>query len=281
MHDFGGLVYLDLHKTGSNYVSAFLRASCTLREVKNEKHKPITSDYRSDSFYFITVRHPLQAYASLFRYGMGGKGFVRHWLGRAGHNALYGEGPGAFAQWLSFVLDSQNAASLGADYAAFVGVPDVKHGQNPAGKGKYAAQRSGNGTAPHDRLATSTDSYSGPPRDDIGLMSFRFLTLTLAFPMRSLSRLAAQPDFDAAVRREAIDDLVIRQEKLEAGLFALASDVRPDLFDLGAANRFLAKGNRINASSPHPVNLDLPRDLLKVLRHKERLLFAFYPVDEA
>ena len=84
MHDFGDIVYLDLQKTGSTFVSEFLRFACVCPERKFQKHGWITDDLRSSATYFITVRHPHALYSALYRYGLDRKGAIYNRLHRAG-----------------------------------------------------------------------------------------------------------------------------------------------------------------------------------------------------
>lgn len=70
MFDFDRFVYLDLQKTGSTYVAHFLRYSSKLKLVKRKGHMFITDDYDPSKLYFISIRHPLKIYSSLYRYGL-------------------------------------------------------------------------------------------------------------------------------------------------------------------------------------------------------------------
>lgn len=108
MHDFGDLVYLDLQKTGSTFVSRFLRYTCALPEVKYQQHRWITDDYRRDATYFITIRHPLEIYSSLYRYGLDQKGGIFLRLEKAGHLEAYA----SFETFIHFMLDPSNAEIL-------------------------------------------------------------------------------------------------------------------------------------------------------------------------
>jgi hypothetical protein len=108
MIEFETLCYLQNQKTGCTYVETLLRRFCDEDLLRFEKHRPL-SRRKPGKFYFINVREPLDAYGSLFRYGLDGRGelFVR--LRRAGHEALYQQGQSGFAQWLEFVLDAAHA----------------------------------------------------------------------------------------------------------------------------------------------------------------------------
>jgi hypothetical protein len=116
MHDFGKLVYLDLQKTGSTFVSRFLRQTCILRELREWKHGPLNVRPKKGTYYFITVRHPVAQYSSLFRYGLDGRGGLYKRLLQVGRAELYNSGADAFSSWLRFVLDYRNAALLGEGF---------------------------------------------------------------------------------------------------------------------------------------------------------------------
>lgn len=113
MHDFGKIVYLDLQKTGSNFVSQFLRAACLHPERHLHKHVWIEDDYRPDSIYFITVRQPLMLYSSLYRFGLDGRGGLHKRLQEAGHLPIYS----SFERFTAFLLDPGNGALLHPRYA--------------------------------------------------------------------------------------------------------------------------------------------------------------------
>ena len=116
MHDFGKLVYLDPQKTGSTFVSRFLSETCILRELRNWKHGRLNTRARKGTYYFVTVRHPLAQYSSLFRYGLDGRGGLYERLSQRGMKNLYNHNPGAFNEWLRFIMDYRNAAYLGEGF---------------------------------------------------------------------------------------------------------------------------------------------------------------------
>lgn len=116
MHDFGKLVYLDLQKTGSTFVSRFLNEACVLSLVKESKHGRMTSVPDRGTLYFITVRHPISQYSSLFRYGLDRRGALYDRLAQRGYAGLYAREPDAFNQWLRFMLQYENAAALGEGF---------------------------------------------------------------------------------------------------------------------------------------------------------------------
>lgn len=127
MHDFGKIVYLDFQKTGSSFVSSFLRAACLHPEVKLHKHAWIADDYRTDATYFTTVRSPLMLYSSLYRFGLDLRGGIFHRIKGAGHLSVYG----SFETFCEFLLDVDNAEVLSPFYspavAAEIGLMSFRH----------------------------------------------------------------------------------------------------------------------------------------------------------
>ena len=109
MIEFETLCYLQNQKTGCTFVETMLRNFCTEGIVRYEKHRPLPRR-KPGKFYFISVREPLDAYGSLFRYGLDRKGELYLRLKAAGHGALYVQGMDGFAAWLEFVLDAKHAA---------------------------------------------------------------------------------------------------------------------------------------------------------------------------
>lgn len=112
MHDFGKIVYLDLHKTGSTNTSQFLKSCCVLQENKFSKHDWIREDYNSNTFYFITIRHPYSMYSSLYRYGLSNKGAIWNRLANSGKSSAYK----SFNYFVEFLCNEDNAHLLGYGY---------------------------------------------------------------------------------------------------------------------------------------------------------------------
>ena len=140
MHDFGKLVYLDLHRTGSTYTTRFLRHSLILEEKKFVKHDWVRGDFNPHTFYFMTIRHPLAMYQSLYAYGSEGKGFIFQRLKQEQLQSVYK----TFDHFVAFMLDENNAELLGERYSK--------------------------------KLALRT-----------GFMSFRYLKLSLQYPLKKIS----------------------------------------------------------------------------------------------
>ncbi len=112
MHDFGTLAYMDMHKTGSSLTSQFLKTCCLLDEKAFTKHKFLDQNRNPETFYFTTVRNPLSAYISLFRYGLDGKGGYFQRMTRKGYGRLYRADADAFHEWLDLTLQPAHMAQM-------------------------------------------------------------------------------------------------------------------------------------------------------------------------
>lgn len=112
MHAFRRIAYLDVEKTGSTYVSKFLRTYLDDEEVHVKKHGLLEPDPPRDRLHVISVREPVDTYLSLFSYGCEGRGRIYGSLSEAGRADLYQPTPEGFARWLEVVLDPDNATML-------------------------------------------------------------------------------------------------------------------------------------------------------------------------
>jgi hypothetical protein len=115
MEDFGKLIYLDVQKTGSTYVHQFLMENLNLPLVERRQHMPCISRPPDGTVAFITCRHPMQQYLSLFKFGCEGKGALRSRL-RAYAAELYEPTTRGFERWLRVMLDESLAPLLGENY---------------------------------------------------------------------------------------------------------------------------------------------------------------------
>lgn len=216
MLDFGPYCYLDVQKTGSSFVCAFLQKHAATAPVKFVKHGLVKSPAAlgdDGKLFFTSVRDPLELYRSLHAFGQEGKGTLRKRLREAGlvdTRALYGKRPGCFETWLDFMLTPENAPHLDPDYT-----PEI------------AAL--------------------------VGPMSFRFLRLSLYRPRPKLAKAAQKGTKQALIRlyrSQKLHGPVLRNETLNADLAALIeSDLAPHLADPDAALAELRAGiRRVNAS---------------------------------
>lgn len=117
MIEFETLCFLQNHKTGCTLVEIFLRQHCGEDIVRYEKHWA-PSTRKPGKFHFVGVREPLDAYLSLFNFGLDGKGEVFERLQEAGQGKLYTAGIDGFAAWLRWMLDAGRSAMLYAPDSA-------------------------------------------------------------------------------------------------------------------------------------------------------------------
>lgn len=117
MHDFGKIVYLDVEKTGSTYISNFLQQNLLLKERRFKKHAPASKRTWTSKVYFISVRNPLSQYISLYQYGLDGKGRMAESFAKAGMSDYYQAGSTlAFERWLALMLDPTPPVFTGDTY---------------------------------------------------------------------------------------------------------------------------------------------------------------------
>ena len=116
MDEYKSVCYLDVQKTGSTFVSAFLREHLNEAQLRFAKHGRVRDDHDPKKFYFISCRDPLNQYRSLFQFGCAGEGVLRSRLETHGRVDLYEPTQEGFARWLEFVLDPANAGFLSEDY---------------------------------------------------------------------------------------------------------------------------------------------------------------------
>lgn len=118
MIDLGRVVYLDMQKTGSTYVTGFLKRHLDLPVLRSSMHGRMKKKPPEDTFCFISVRDPLEQYISLYRYGCDGKGgFFKRQKANGLAEQLYGRGPEGFPDWVDFVTEPKNAQKLDPRYA--------------------------------------------------------------------------------------------------------------------------------------------------------------------
>jgi hypothetical protein len=180
MHDFGKIAYLDVQKTGSSYVSEFLNSCYILKQVRFAKHDGVREDYRSDCFYFITLRNPYDTWSSLYRYGLDRRGDIFNRLNRVHMLGCYE----TFDKFVNFCLDEEHANLLCNDYNSEIS-------------------------------------------EFIGFMSFRFLKLSLQFPMRYIKRCISEGLSLRTLENKFITRLEIKNEKLNEQLATLSLEIIP------------------------------------------------------
>jgi hypothetical protein len=254
------LVYLQLQKTGGTHVARLLTEH--LDAVQATKHSRL-GGRGGDRFVLGSVRNPWDWYVSLWAYGCGGNGTLRHRLtapagrapGPATARLLYAfnerrrpaarwqevyeptdDGPTRFRAWLHLVLDPDRRFDLHEGY------------------GFSRVWRTG------------------------GLYSFRFLRLYTS-PYRAL--LMGRPyrttaDLRAHYEQHRLADGYIRQERLDDDLLEVLREQYPELSD--------EQMKAITASSTVPTNVSDRRETghyfddetIRLVAERERLLVDLF-----
>jgi hypothetical protein len=233
VHDFGKVAYLDLHKTGSSYISEFLNSCCKLEQLSFVKHDWVRDNFRDDCFYFISIRNPLQIYSSLYRFGLEKKGDVYGRLKNANMLSTYK----TFDTFVGFCLQNKNADFLGFGYSAEIS-------------------------------------------KSIGFISFRFLKLSLQFPMRKIHNCLSEGRHLKTLQEDFITRLEIKNETLKEDLRKLSLDLLPEYFDKERVESFLGQDLLINTSTISANDIGyLSNETLINMHHKEWLLNSRYLSD--
>lgn len=231
MHDFGKIVYLEMQKSGSTYVNTFLKKCCLLKESKHRKHDVIRDDYDSRKFYFVTIRHPLDLYASLYRYGVDGRGGVYKRLEKEQKTECYS----SLESFVEFITDPSNAMYLGGGYS--------------------------------EKIANK-----------IGFMSFRFMKISLQFPLKKMTATLENKGDLLDLENKFITDLEIKNEHLNDELRRLSTELFPDLFNQDKVKIFLDSSKKINATTrlnEGEIRKEIEK-LAEKIATKEALLFSRY-----
>jgi hypothetical protein len=237
VHDFGKLVYLDPPKTGSTYISRFLKECCTLPEVEFRKHGMLPPEsYREDCFYFISARDPFDLYMSLYRFGCDKKGAIYQLLKQNNLDKVYEPNRENFEEWVQLVTTSETFF--------------VQEGKEFEGGYDFAAKAG------------------------IGLMTFRFLRLCLFDPKRSMLKARTWEKLLEHYQQHSIANCIIRQDRFNEELWDLSTQRLPEYFDRDKVEDFIARSATINASKARVVNYfkasPIARDLV---RKREHFLF--------
>jgi hypothetical protein len=184
MVEYESFAYLDVPKTGSSFITNFLREHCVERLLGNKTHKGVKATYNPEKFYFMSVRNPLDQYISLYSFGCQEKGKLFLRAKNRDFDYFYDGTPDRFRLWLGFMLDPENYEELGA---------------------------------PGD------DTWLRNIRRYIGFQSYRVLTMSLPKPRKLLADVASEDTIRAVYRANNVSRLTIRNESLRADLAELVS----------------------------------------------------------
>ncbi|MSU89569.1 hypothetical protein GE300_08060 [Rhodobacteraceae bacterium 2CG4] len=102
MLEYRRFCYLDVEKTGSTFVRAFLARHAGAAPVGDAKHRPPKYAHRWRKYYFASARDPFDQYLSLYTFGCEGKGVFRNHLDRIGAplTGSYDGTQAGFEHWL-------------------------------------------------------------------------------------------------------------------------------------------------------------------------------------
>lgn len=236
MHDLGSLVYLDLHKTGSSFVSKFLNETCRLHTIENSKHKPIGNNFNCNSFYFITIRHPESMYKSLFKYGLDGNGGFYEHLKLKGYSHFYKKDNVNFNDWMRFVLDVNNRKLLGEGF----------HNLNENASIGFMSFRFFNLA-----VNNSFDKIASIRNEDDFYNAFKKFNI-----------------LNLVIKNEKLNEGLLQlSESIKPDFFD--SNKVSNFFNKN-------EGLRVNSSSELNVDISFDEDVLLLLKKREALLYKFY-----
>ena len=237
MHDFGKFCYLDVQKTGSTFISRFLKRHAAIPLVAYEKHRRVhlKEQLADGKFFFISVREPLDCYKSLYSYGVKKRGAAFQNISSAHADAakFYDGTPEGFSNWLRFLLDPQNGAIFGL---------------RPEHEAKL-----------------------------FGVMTFRFLSLSFFRPARILADAADLTGLIGHYEKSRLHSAIVKNETLNHDLAALVEGpLRPFIKQpQKAAAELRSTGKKINESGrPDAIgDFVLEGDLLERLYEREKFLY--------
>lgn len=242
MHAFHSLAYLDVEKSGSTYVSHFLRDFLDDDEVAFRKHVELEDRPPAGRVHVISVRDPLDTYLSLYSYGCQGKGGLAGTVREAGLGHLYDATAEGFDRWLDVVLDPAYAPAL-----------------NPRGYHR-------SGVAPHAGLLSYRVARLSSPRPG------RWIRRVTS-PDDFVARFRANSVVDVVLRNESLTEdletLVLREDlawrpSREAALEALR------------AQRRLNTSRRLDNAG----GFEVPADARRRVAARERLLTEVFGYDD-
>lgn len=116
-------------------------------------------------------------------------------------------------------------------------------------------------------------------RMGFGLQSTRHLCLSLSDPLTMIETLSAAEDVTSYCQKNQINDLILRNKQLDAGLQRLSREIVPDLFDQDKVVTYFSENRRMNTTdSPVKDTLGsaLVADVRASLAEKEFLLLDLY-----
>lgn len=239
------LLFLDSQKTGGTFISHLLMNMSKLEQyVYYQNHAPGLW-YSPSQFTVISVRHPLELYSSLYRYGLDGHSDA-YIFSKKANNGEPHPAYDTFESFCEWMLDPEGAPRLLEGKWAY---------------GPEIAEVMGRFTWGHFQVALQ---WPEPSFNNLK----RVLSNFDGFGIDPVSWLDNQ-----TLRI----DYVIRQETLEKDLHKLIFDMKPEWFYQDEWPIQLRHGN-FNSSTKGPATVKLESvELLKEIERKEKLLYnRFY-----
>ena len=259
MDDFGDFCYLDVHKTGSTFVTRVLKEVSKRPLLASVKHGVVETSrsrqwarvlrdkkywndaqgglFREGCFYFNSVRDPFEYYASLYNYGCDGEGELFKRLRKRGVADLYDGASGSFQNWVAFILDEKNAAHVNGSYA---------------------------------RTCAAA----------VGVFTYRFLSLSVAAPSARLRGVGTLSSARDVLDQNGICRATLRIESLNADLLSLLEGELAEHVDVDRAREMLSSDGKVNASLSGVATGDMLRNssVAALVRSRDALIFEkFYP----
>jgi hypothetical protein len=245
MHEFETFVFLDIEKTGTGFISTLLKKFSSEKEIRRDHHARMGPDFDPAKFYFISVRHPLDAYISSYSFGCLERGRLRTQLESQGHDHFYDRTTKGFNTWLRFVLNPDNVEILGGGFG-------------------------------HKRY--------GYLAGLIGYQTFCYLQLALPDARPVLAECRTKDDVRKVHEELKLPKFTIRYESFAADLKELLQGpLRHAIGDLDGALRFIDSGYRVNASKrvdKEAEDFELRGRLPERLREREWFLYEQFGYGE-
>jgi hypothetical protein len=116
---FGPVIYMDVPKTGSTFVTEFLKNQVRYAHEVTRKHSRLMRPRRREEVILLTSRDPIGSWLSLYNYGCTGVGRVRRRLDRRGVGERFYTGdPEDFHAWIEHLTSPDAVEDLGEDYSS-------------------------------------------------------------------------------------------------------------------------------------------------------------------
>lgn len=238
MLDFGPFCYLDNHKTGSSFVVRFLKQQANIAPVKHKLHNPFRFQSDRDVDKFFFIT-------------------VREPLDT--YRSLYKYG----------MTGRGMAGGNRRERPQLVGLYDGSEASFHTWLEKMLDP---------EFADTLPNKYDKGAPSLFGLMTFRFLRLSLKKPFKNMKDWTTSDQVRSGFASNRLPVKVLRNEELNQGLAKLVeNELRPYMKDVGAALQELSNAEkRVNATNSENV-LDVSDALKQKVREREWFLYEqFY-----